>query len=274
MELGKTQLLEIVKKVEFGVYLGTKEEQVLLPKKQVPENAQVGDEISVFVYRDSEDRMIASTNEPKVQLGDTALLQVKDVSKNGAYLEWGLEKDLFLPFKEQIYQVAPGDKVLVAMYIDKSNRLCATMKVYDYLKNNSLYKEEDVVTGIVYNFNPQYGAFVAVDGIYHGLVQMKELTKKVRIGERLEARVKSVRPDGKLDLALRKKAYLQIEEDAEEIIRFMEANGGKLGYTDKAKPEVIQKDFAMSKNEFKRAIGRLLKEGRVSIGENNIFLLK
>jgi predicted RNA-binding protein (virulence factor B family) len=274
MELGRTQTLEIVKKVEFGVYLGTKEEQVLLPKKQVPENAQMGDEISVFVYRDSEDRMIATTNEPKIQLGETALLQVKDVSKNGAYLEWGLEKDLFLPFKEQIYEVKPGDEILVAMYIDKSNRLCATMKVYDYLKNNSLYEEEDMVNGVVYNFNPQYGAFVAVDGKYHGLVQMKELNRKVAIGEKLEARVKSVRPDGKLDLALRKKAYLQIDDDAAEILRYMEENGGSLGFTDKAKPEAIRSHFAMSKNEFKRAIGRLLKEGRVSIGENNIFLVK
>ncbi|MCR5737277.1 MAG: S1 RNA-binding domain-containing protein [Eubacterium sp.] len=274
MELGKKQLLKIVRKVEFGVYLGTKEEQVLLPKKQVPENAQEGDEVSVFIYRDSEDRLIATTNEPKLQLGETAVLNVKDVSKNGAYLDWGLEKDLFLPFKEQIYEIAPGDEVLVAMYIDKSNRLCATMKVYDYLKNNSLYEEEDVVQGIVYNFNPQYGAFVAVEGKYHGLIQVKELTKKVKMGETLEARVKSVRPDGKLDLALRKKAYLQIDDDAQEILRFLEEHGGKLGYTDKAKPEIIRRDFHMSKNEFKRAIGRLLKEGRVSIGENNIFLTK
>ena len=218
--------------------------------------------------------MIATTNHPKAELGETAVLEVKDVSKNGAYLDWGLEKDLFLPFKEQIYKVAPGQQVLVGIYIDKSNRLCATMKVYDYLQCTSAYVEEDVVQGIVYNYNPQYGAFVAVDGKYHGLVQSKELTKRLEIGEQIEARVKSVRPDGKLDLALRKKAYLQINEDAEIIVQFMREHGGKLGYTDKAKPEIIKKDFNMSKNEFKRAIGRLLKEDRVSIGENNIFLTK
>ena len=274
MELGKTQKLKMIKKVEFGVYLGSLEEQILLPKKQVPEGLQKDDEVEVFVYRDSEDRLIATTNKPKAELGETVVLEVKDVSKNGAYLDWGLEKDLFLPFKEQIYKVAPGDKALVGIYIDKSNRLCATMKVYDYLKCTSTYVEEDVVQGIVYNYNPQYGAFVAVDGKYHGLVQSKELTKRLELGEKVEARVKSVRPDGKLDLALRKKAYLQIEEDAEEIVRFMEAHGGKLGYTDKAKPEIIKNDFNMSKNEFKRAIGRLLKAGRVSIGENNIILTK
>lgn len=274
MELGKLQTLEIIRKADFGVYLGTKEEQVLLPKKQVPEEAEIGDRLEVFVYRDSEDRLIATINRPLVYLGETATLLVKDVSKNGAYLDWGLEKDLFLPFKEQTIQVAPGDSVLVGVYTDKSNRLCATMKVYDYLKVSSIYEAEDMVQGVVYNYNPQYGAFVAVDGKYHGLIQQKELTRRVNIGETVEARVVAVRPDGKLDLAMRKKAYLQIDEDAEKILRFMEENGGKLNYTDKAKPEIIKQDFPMSKNEFKRAIGRLLKEGRVVIGENSIFLTK
>ncbi len=274
MELGKLQTLEIVREVDFGVYLGTKEEQVLLPKKQIPQGAQMGDLLEVFVYRDSEDRLIATTNRPLVFLGETAKLQVKDVSKNGAYLDWGLEKDLFLPYKEQTVRLCAGDWVLVGVYVDKSGRLCATMKVYGYLKSGTPYEAEDIVRGTVYNYNPQYGAFVAVDNQYHGLIQKKELTKQVSVGEEIEARVLAVRTDGKLDLALRKKAYLQIEDDAAEILRFMEANGGKLDYTDKAKPEIIRQDFQMSKNEFKRAIGRLLKDNRVFIGENKIFLTK
>ena len=135
-------------------------------------------------------------------------------------------------------------------------------------------EEDDIVKGVVYNFNPQYGAFVAVNNKYHGLIQMKELTSKVYVGMEVEARVKSVRTDGKLDLALRKKAYLQIDDDARKIIEYMEKNNGEIGYTDKARPEIIKKDFGMSKNEFKRAIGRLLKERRVIIKENSINLIK
>ena len=171
-------------------------------------------------------------------------------------------------------KIKAGDKILVGIYTDKSDRLCATMKVYNYLSCNSTYEEEDIVKGVVYNYNPNYGAFVAVNNKYHGLIQTKELTMKVHVGMEVEARVKSVRPDGKLDLALRKKSYLQIEEDAEKILQFMKENGGKIDYTDKASPEVIKRDFNMSKSEFKRAIGRLLKEHQVIIGENNIFIEK
>lgn len=274
MELGRTQKLEIVRMVDFGAYLGTEEEQVLLPKKQVPEGANVGDEVKVFIYRDSQDRLIATVNKPLVELDETAVLTVKEVSKNGAFLDWGLEKDLFLPYKEQTVSIKSGDKVLVGVYLDKSNRLCATMKAYKFLKCTSTYEPDDVVTGTVYNYNPEYGVFVAVDNKYHGLVQKKELTTRLKIGQQIQARVKSVRPDGKLDLSLRKKAYLQMDEDAEKIYKYIENNGGQLGYTDKAKPEVIREDFQMSKSEFKRAIGRLLKEHRIIIGESNIFLNK
>lgn len=274
MKLGQTQELEVVRNVDFGAYLGTVKEQVLLPKKQVPVGAKVGDMMEVFVYRDSEDRLIATVNQPLAKVGETALLTVKDVSKNGAYLDWGLEKDLFLPFKEQVVKVQPGDLVLVGVYIDKSNRICATMKVYEYLSCNSTHIAEEIVHGTVYHYNPQYGAFVAVDNKYHGLIQQKELITGLSIGQQVEARVISVRPDGKMDLSLRKKAYLQIEDDAEKIYGIIQKLGGRLEYTDKASPEVIRRDFQMSKNEFKKAIGRLLKENRISIGENSIFLLK
>lgn len=274
MEIGKIQKLQVVKKTDFGVYLGTNEEKVLLPKNQVPEGTEIGDTIEVFICRDSEDRLIATTEKPVAQVGETAYIRVKEITKFGAFLDWGLGKDLFLPYKEQTTDIKEGDMVLVGIYTDKSDRLCATMKVYNYLQCTSTYEEDDVVKGVVYNFNPQYGAFVAVNNKYHGLIQMKELTSKVYVGMEVEARVKSVRTDGKLDLALRKKAYLQIDDDARKIIEYMEKNNGEIGYTDKARPEIIKKDFGMSKNEFKRAIGRLLKERRVIIKENSINLIK
>ena len=274
MEIGKIQKLQVVKKADFGVYLGTNEEKVLLPKNQVPESTELGDTIEVFICRDSEDRLIATTEKPVAQVGETAYIRVKEITKFGAFLDWGLGKDLFLPYKEQTTDIKEGDMVLVGIYTDKSDRLCATMKVYNYLLCTSTYEEDDIVKGVVYNFNPQYGAFVAVNNKYHGLIQMKELTSKVYVGMEVEARVKSVRTDGKLDLALRKKAYLQIDDDARKIIEYMEKNNGEIGYTDKARPEIIKKDFGMSKNEFKRAIGRLLKERRVIIKENSINLIK
>lgn len=272
MELGKKIKLKVVKKTDFGVYLGTEEDKVLLPKNEVPEGTDVGTEITVFICRDSQDRLIATIHQPVAQVGETAYVEVKEVTKIGAFLDWGLGKDLFLPYKEQTTELKAGDKVLVGIYVDKSSRLCATMKVYNYLSCNSTYEAEDMVQGVVYNYNPQYGAFVAVNNKYHGLIQTKELTTNVHIGMEVEARVKSVRPDGKLDLALRKKSYLQIEDDAQKILDYMKKNHGQIGYTDKEKPEIIRKDFGMSKSEFKRAIGRLLKEKRIIIKENNIFL--
>ena len=254
IKLGKSQNLKVVKNTEHGVYLGTEEDKVLLPKKEVPENTAVGDTLRVFVYRDSQERLIATMVQPAAEVGETAYLKVSQVTNVGAFLDWGLGKELFLPYKEQTKEIEEGEKVLVGIYIDKSKRLSATMKVY--------------------NYNPKYGAFVAVDNKYHGLIQQKELTQKVYIGMPIEARIKSVRPDGKMDLSLRKKAYLQVDDDAKKIVEFMENNGGKIDYTDKASPERIKTDFNMSKSEFKRAIGRLLKEKRLTIGENNIFLNK
>ena len=157
IELGKYQILKVVRKSTIGVYLGDEREQVLLPKKQVPQDISVGDSIKVFIYRDSEDRLISTVNQPLLTLGEVAMLTVKDVSKNGAYLDWGLEKDLFLPYKEQTTQVRPGERYLIALYIDKSSRLCGTMNVYDYLEDNPPYVKDDQVSGIVYNYNERFG---------------------------------------------------------------------------------------------------------------------
>lgn len=271
ISLGKVQALEVVKVTEHGVYLGTSEDKVLLPKREVPEGTVVGDKVQVFICRDSEERIIATTERPVAQVGETAYLKITQITKFGAFLEWGLGKELFLPYKEQTTEIKQGDMVLVGIYVDRTNRLSATMKVYNYLACNSTHEPDDIVSGIVYNYNPQYGAFVAVDNKYHGLIQQKELTMKVHVGMSIEARVKSIRPDGKMDLSLRKKSYLQIEEDAEKIVEFLNSHGGRIEYTDKASPEIIQRDFNMSKSEFKRAIGRLLKENRITIGENSIF---
>lgn len=277
INLGEVQILTVVKKVEFGVYLGDgaegdKDEKVLLPKKQVPEETEIGSKIEVFVYKDSEDRLIATTRTPKLTLGGVAMLQVIQVGKIGAFLDWGLEKDLLLPFKEQTSPVREGQECLAALYIDKSSRLCATMNVYPYLRTDSPYGKDDRVTGRVYQISREFGAFVAVDNIYSGLVAQKELYKEIRIGDDISARVIAVKEDGKLDLSVREKAYLQISVDADKILQLLDSYEGALPFNDKASPEVIKRETGMSKNEFKRAVGGLLKQGKIEITEKSIRL--
>ena len=273
IQLGVIQTLQIVKKVEFGVYLGDgtdPDEKVLLPKKQVPAGAQTGDALEVFVYRDSKDRLIATTNTPKLTLHGVARVRVAQVGRIGAFLDWGLEKELLLPYKEQTKKVSAGEECLVALYIDKSNRLCATMNVYPYLDTDSPYHREDRVTGTVYEISRNFGALVAVDDKYSGLIPRKELYGNVQIGDRVTARVTGVKEDGKLDLSIREKAYLQIEQDAEKVLAIIDSFDGALPFNDKASPEVIKRETRMSKNEFKRAVGHLLKAGRITITEKAI----
>ncbi|MCD8122571.1 MAG: S1-like domain-containing RNA-binding protein [Clostridiales bacterium] len=273
IELGRIQTLVVLREKTFGVYLGQKEDpehSVLLPKKQVPEGLKIGDAIDVFVYKDSEDRLIATTGTPKLQVGETAVLNVKDLTKMGAFLDMGLEKDLLLPFKEQNHKVQQGEPCLVALYIDKSGRLAATMNVYSYMHADSPYKKDDRVSGTIYEINENLGAFVAVDGRYYGLIPRKEMYGDFHPGDVVEARVTKVRDDGKLDLSPRQKAYVQMDMDAELVLKVIDEYDGVLPFNDKARPEVILREFRMSKNAFKRAVGRLLKEGKIRITEQTI----
>ena len=267
MRLGEKQVLTVVKKVDFGVYLGSDEERVLLPKKQVPEEIEVGDPVEVFLYKDSSDRMIATTKEPKLTLGNLAVLEVVDVGRIGAFLDWGLEKDLLLPFKEQTTKVEKGDRCLVSLYIDKSGRLCATMKVYPLLRTDSPYKKDDTVRGTVYEISRDFGVFVAVDDRFSALIPRREVYGRMYIGKQIEARVAAVKADGKLDLSVRGRIPEQMDADAQKIMDRIEKSGGGLPFTDKADPERIRDEFGMSKAAFKRAVGRLLKQGKVRIDE-------
>lgn len=274
LKLGEYQKLKVVKKVEFGVYLAETpedEKRVLLPAKQVPENVKTGDEMEVFLYKDSKDRLIATTNTPKLTLGGLALLKVAEVGKIGAFLDWGLEKDLFLPYKEMTVRVHPGDEVLCTLYIDKSSRLCASMKkLYDLLDTNSPYQAGDVVEGRIYEFSDNFGTFLAVDDKYSAMIPKHEDCSNFHIGDVIEVKVAKVKGDGKLDVTLREKAYLQMDADAEKVMQVIDEFAGVLPFSDKASPEVIKRETGLSKNAFKRAVGRLYKEHRVEIGEKSI----
>lgn len=276
IELGKKQTLTVVKTVDFGVYLAEKDDKegkdsVLLPAKQVPAGTKAEDELTVFIYKDSKDRLIATTREPMLQVGQTAVLKVSQVTRIGAFLNWGLEKDLLLPYHEQTTRMQEGKDVLVALYIDKSQRLCATMKVYHYLSTRTPYVVGDQVKGRVYEISGNFGVFVAVDDKYSALIPAREAAGKYRPGEILDLRVTEVKEDGKMNVTDRQKAYLQIEEDAESVLSVIDEFAGVLPFDDKASPEVIKREFGLSKNAFKRAIGHLLKEGKIEIKERRIY---
>ena len=200
------------------------------------------------------------------------MLVVQECSKIGAFLNWGLEKDLFLPFKEQSYPVKKGDRCLVVVYIDRTGRLCASMRVYEYLSNESPYQEGDKVVGTIYRINPDLGAFVAVDNKYYGMVPKKDLYDDYAIGTTIAADVVRVRTDGKLDLGLRKKAYLQMDDDIATVLEVLDRYNGVLPFGEKVSPDVIRDEFHLSKNAFKRALGRLLKQGRIDIEPDSIRL--
>ena len=279
IELGMYQTLYIVKKTDFGVYLSEssqiseEKERVLLPKKQVPDGVDIGDKVKVFIYRDSKDRLISTVVKPKITLGELAVLKVNDVTKIGAFLDWGLEKDLFLPFKEQKCRVIKGEEYLVALYIDKSQRLAATMNVYNYMKLAGDYEKDDIVHGIIYEIKEDLGAFVAVDDTYAAMIPAQEIYEKLKVGQRVEARVTNVREDGKINLSIRQKAYEQMDKDTIKVLQVLNEYGGILPYNDKASPEIIERDFQMSKAAFKRAAGRLYKQRKIEIGEKSIKMI-
>lgn len=274
MKLGEYQKLKVIKKVDFGVYLAEHEEdeqKVLLPGKQIPEGMNIGDELEVFLYKDSKDRLIATVNRPKLILGGLAALKVLEVGNIGAFLDWGLEKDLFLPYKEMTAKVQTGDEILTTLYIDKSHRLCASMKkLYDLLETDSPYETDDAVSGRVYEFSDNFGTFVAVDDKYSAMIPSHEDCGRLKIGDVIEAKVLHVKPDGKLDITLREKAYLQMDADARKVMEVMEEFAGVLPFTDKSSPEVIKRETGLSKNAFKRAVGKLYKEHQIEITEKSI----
>lgn len=282
--LGKRQKLTIVQTVDFGVYLADPaqerdpqeplKEKVLLPGRQVPEGAKEGDEIDVFIYRDSKDRLIATVHEPRLEKEQTAVLEVVDTGRIGAFLDWGLEKDLLLPFREQTMPVKKGDKCLVALYEDKSHRLCATMKVYHYLSTQTPYKTGDMVDGRVYEISKNFGVFVAVDDRYSALIPKSEAQGSYRVNDILKLRVTKVKPDGKLNVSARKQVHLQLEEDAQKIFQVLERSGGALPLDDKSDPAQIKARLGLSKAAFKRAVGHLMKEGKILQRPGEIVIQK
>ncbi|MBR4529000.1 MAG: S1 RNA-binding domain-containing protein [Lachnospiraceae bacterium] len=275
LRAGEKQTLRVQERTEHGVYLvpgdpdGKETERVLLPRRYVPDGVKPGDPVEVFLYFDSEDRLVATTQTPALMPGQVGRLIVRETNRIGAFLDWGLPKDLLLPFANQTKRVKKGESVLCTVLTDKSGRLVAAMNVYEALETQAPYRAGDWAEGCVYEKSDNFGAFVAVDDRYSGLIPKKELVGEITVGQQVRVRIARVQPDGRLSLSLREKAYLQMDTDADRIMQRLAAEG-RIPFTDKASPELIREQAGMSKNEFKRAVGRLLKQGRIRITVDGI----
>lgn len=273
IELGRSQKLIIKRFTTVGAFLNDEEnisEDILLPRKFVKKDWPVGKELEVFVYKDNDNRPIATTLKPKIELGQLAILQVVDVNKVGAFLDWGLEKDLYLPYDEQTIKVKKFGYYLVALYVDISNRLTATMKVDPYFSKEVPYKENDWVTGKVYSFDIDIGAFILVDGKFNAMLPASELDGIMKIGDEVKLRIKRVKPDGKIDLTRNNRVHEELSADSEKIYTLLRDNGGYLKINDKSDPKLIFSIFKMSKSQFKRSLGRLYKQHRIVFTSDGI----
>lgn len=266
IELGRSQTLIIKRFTTVGAFLNDESDvsdDILLPRKFVKKEWQVGKKVDVFVYKDNENRPIATTIKPKLELGQLAILQVIDVNKVGAFLDWGLEKDLYLPYEEQTLKVKKHEFYLVSLYVDASNRLTATMKVSPYFSKDVPYKENDWIEGNVYSFDYDIGAFILVDNKYNAMLPSNEIDGIMKINDRVKLRVKNVKSDGKIDLTKNNRFYEDLGSDSEKIYNILRDNGGYLKVGDHSNPKLIYSIFNMSKSQFKRSLGRLYKQRRI-----------
>ena len=276
IELGRMNRLTVVKAVDFGLYLdGGREGEILLPSRYVPENTQRGDEIDVFLYLDSEERLIATTEHPKAMVGDFAYLQVAWVNNFGAFLDWGLMKDLFVPFREQKMKMLKGQSYIVHLHIDEeSYRIMASAKVERYLsKDMPPYKEGDEVDVLVWQ-KTDLGFKVIVDNRFGGLLYDSEVFRSLHTGDRTKAYIKQVRPDGKLDLTLNLHGKAAVDDFSEVLLEHLHKNGGKTSLGDKSPAEEIYAMFGVSKKVFKKAVGDLYKRRLIEIVPDGLRLVK
>ncbi len=273
LALGKIQKAYVNRLSEFGAYLSDEkngEFEVLLPNKFVPKGIEIDAELSVFIYKDSEQRLTATLQTPLLTLGQIGFLEVVSDIKSGYFLNMGLDKDLYMPYNETKGTPQKGRKVLVQVYIDQNDQLCATMKIFNHLKDGTHFKVGEHVKGTIYELKPEMGAFFAIEDTYHGLIPKHELYKEIKEGAKLEARITRVREDGKVNLSIREKSAVQINDDVDLLMKVLDDAGGMLYLNDESEPEDIKRKLNLSKRAFKRAVGRLLKEGKIQILEDGI----
>ncbi len=274
IQIGNYNTLKVTRKVEFGFYLDDGGEGILLPKRFAPRNLRIGDELKVFLYHDSENRIIATTQEPKGIVGDIVLLNCVSTTAAGAFLDWGLMKDLFVAKSQQLQGMHPGGEYLVKIYLDQqTGRAAATEKIEQQLSNENIsVKELDMVDLLVYR-RTDLGYVMIINNLHTGLLHFNEIFKDINIGDRLKGFIKKILPDNKIDLLLGKPGYQRVEDESGKIIRLLQENNGYLPYHDKSSPEDIYSFFGMSKKTFKMTVGALYKAHTIDITQTGILLI-
>ena len=286
--LGQKNLLKAAWKVDFGMYLeGDEEGKILLPTRYVPEDLEVGDEIEVFVYLDNEERRVATTLEPKAMVGDFAYLEVAWVNEFGAFLDWGLMKDLFCPFREQKKRMETGRSYIVHVHLDEeSYRIMASAKVEKWLENEKLAKTNeksdekdrprlhvgDKVEALIWQ-KTDLGFKAIIENKYGALLYDSQVFKDIHTGDKVEAYITKIRPDGKIDIALQQSGRQHTEDFAEQLLRYLQYRGGRCRLGDKSSAEEIKEQFGVSKKTYKRAIGDLYKRRLITITDDGIELV-
>ncbi|HEY8959291.1 CvfB family protein [Chitinophaga sp.] len=270
IKVGEYNLLRVKKEADFGVYLEGVDQEILLPARFVPHGTRIGDELEVFLYHDSENRLIATTQRPYGIAGDIVMLKAVSVTKQGAFLDWGLMKDLFVASSQQLTRMAPGQEYLVKIYIDElTGRIAATEKIDRYLSNENLtVQEKDQVNMVVYR-RTDIGYVVIINNLHTGILHHSDLFRPVEIGEKLTGFIRQIK-DNKIDVIAGKPGFNKVEDESGKILRLLQENNGYLPYHDKSSPEEIQEFFGMSKKTFKMTIGNLYKQRKIVFTQTGI----
>ncbi len=274
VQVGTYQTLKVNRKVDFGFYLDDGEEGILLPKRFAPKGLRIGDELRVFVYHDSDNRLIATTQEAKGAVGEIVKLKAVAVTRQGAFLDWGLMKDLFVPASKQLGGMRVGAEYLVKLYLDEmTGRVAATEKIESLLSNDLLtVKEMDLVDLVVYR-KSELGYVMIINNLYTGILHSNEVFKELEIGDKYQGFIKTIRPDNKIDVVLGKPGFQKVEDEGEKILRLLQENDGYLPYHDKSDPQEIYEFFGMSKKAFKMTTGNLYKQRKIEFTKTGIRLL-
>ena len=275
-EIGRYNTLRVIKKVDFGLYLdGGEGEEILLPKRFVPPGVQEGDELEVFLYHDSENRVIATTQRPKALAGEIAMMEAVATTKQGAFLDWGLMKDLFVPLSQQEERMQEGHSYLVRVYIDEqTGRVAATQRIARFLSNDDLTVTEREPVDLVVYQKTDIGYKVIINNLHTGVLHYNEVFRELQIGDKEKRFIKTIREENKIDVALGERGYKRVEGEAEKILRLLQENDGYLPYHDKSDPDDIYEFFGMSKKTFKMTVGALYKQQKVELTKTGIKLIQ